>query len=362
MIHAAITGVGEFRPPHVRTNDDWPASFVETQKKRPNALTRIVTDETDVCAEIVRRHAETELGDPFVGTRERRIASSEETSVVCQAHAAKAALDDAGVGVDELDFVLSQAHPPDRPGLPGAPWIMQRLGITRAVGLDVDAACASSVSHLQIASALIQSGQARHVLVTQGHVITRATPMTHPASPNVGDVATAMVVSRADEPGILSHHAETHAEFVKAFAWLRPCNVEPGLERPWWNDGGAFQFGSMDGKVTEQLIAGTVRIARDTLLEACRKADVAPESLGLLCSVQPRRWIPAAIAEACGMTEGRAPNTFCELAHVGACGPVVNLLAARRAKRLKRGDVLAFYAQGAGLTRVSSVVRWSKSD
>jgi 3-oxoacyl-[acyl-carrier-protein] synthase III len=112
--------------------------------------------------------------------------------------------------------------------------------------------------------------------------------------------------------------------------------------------------------MTEDLIARTVQIASNTLVEACNKAGIAPSDIRLLCSVQPRRWIPAAIAEAAGIPEGRAPNTFTELAHVGACGVVANLLAARRARTLQRGDLVALYAQGAGFTRSAALLRWTR--
>jgi 3-oxoacyl-[acyl-carrier-protein] synthase-3 len=194
------------------------------------------------------------------------------------------------------------------------------------------------------------------VLLTQSHLITRAVPLAHRASPNFGDLATALVVGRAEEPGLLALHARTHAEYADAMVWTRE---PPDETRPWWQAGGAFTLGTLDARGIQQVIAGTVKMARDVLLGLCRDAGVAPANVRALCSVQPRGGLPAAIAEAAGFQAGAGVSTFAELAHVGACGVVANLLEARRTGLLSRGDVVALYAQGAGLTCVAALVRWA---
>lgn len=252
--------------------------------------------------------------------------------------------------------MLSVGYLPDRPAIPCAPRVMKELGLRGAVGHDVDDAYASALGQLTLARSLVEAGHARHVLLTQSHLLTRAVPLTHRASPNFGDLASALVVGRADEPGLLALHARTHAEYADAMVWTR----EPtGEAPPWWQAGGDFTLATLDASGIQQVIAGTVKMARDVLLELCAMARVAPASVRALCSVQPRGWLPAAIAEAAGFAAGTAVDTFAELAHVGACGVVANLLEARRAGHLARGDVVALYAQGAGLTCCAALVRWS---
>jgi 3-oxoacyl-[acyl-carrier-protein] synthase III len=78
----------------------------------------------------------------------------------------------------------------------------------------------------------------------------------------------------------------------------------------------------------------------------------------VLACVQPRRWVPTAIAEGLGLDPARAPQTFDEYAHLGAVGVITNLVAARDAGRLRRGATVALYAQGAGFTRSAALLRW----
>ena len=55
----------------------------------------------------------------------------------------------------------------------------------------------------------------------------------------------------------------------------------------------------------------------------------------MLASVQPRRWVPAAIAEGLGLPARVAPQTYDRYAHLGGAGAVANLIAARDAGLLR---------------------------
>jgi 3-oxoacyl-[acyl-carrier-protein] synthase III len=72
--------------------------------------------------------------------------------------------------------------------------------------------------------------------------------------------------------------------------------------------------------------------------------------------VQPRGFIPGAIAEHLGLPRERAVTTYSHIAHVGACGPVFNLERAREEGRLEKGSLSALYAQGAGFTRAAAIL------
>ena len=78
----------------------------------------------------------------------------------------------------------------------------------------------------------------------------------------------------------------------------------------------------------------------------------------VLASVQPRRWVPGAIAEGLGLSPEVAPSTYERYAHLGGAGAVRNLLEARERGLLKPGALAVMYAQGAGFTRAAAAIRW----
>jgi 3-oxoacyl-[acyl-carrier-protein] synthase-3 len=232
------------------------------------------------------------------------------------------------------------------------------IGAKRAVGMGMDVGCATIVGQLLFATALIESGRARIVLVTGSHLSTRAFPLNHPASPGFGDAATAVLVGPAERPGILSAHAISHGEYYDTVVWRRDDQPDP----PWYRPGGPTYVGSFDSAGFARIFRGTVRFGLDTVTEASQRSGITVSDIDVLACVQPRRWVPAAIAEALGISPERAPHTFDELAHLGACGVVTNLLEARRRGLLApkpNGEppTVALYAQGAGFTRAALIVR-----
>ena len=73
---------------------------------------------------------------------------------------------------------------------------------------------------------------------------------------------------------------------------------------------------------------------------------------------QPRKWFPAAVAESVGMSAEKAQDMFDELAHIGGCGIVVNLLEARNRGMRRPGSRALLYGMGAGITRAAAILDW----
>jgi 3-oxoacyl-[acyl-carrier-protein] synthase III len=184
--------------------------------------------------------------------------------------------------------------------------------------------------------------------------MTRAFPMMHPVSPSVGDAATAIVVGKVEHGGLLSVRSLSDGAYFDAVVWKRPKEADT----PWWQPGGAMAMGSYDSERARKLVQDTIRVARDALLETSDAAHVHLREIDVLASIQPRRWIPYAMAEAAGIRKDAVVETFDQLAHLGSAGVVANLLAARSAGKLERGARVALYGQGAGFTRAAAIIEW----
>lgn len=352
---ARITGLGLWAPPEVRTNDAWSAEFLDAARARGDRLLVDIPAASGDLDRITARHLAAEARDPFLGAEERRIAP-DEPAWRAETAAAEDALRDAGVGGDAIDVVLSWSIVPDRPVLPSATRVAHEVGAKGAWASGMDSGCASALVQLETAAALIEAGRARHVLLTQSHLITRAFPMSHPASPGVGDGATAMVVSAAERPGVLGVSSASHGEYWDAVTWIR--DPDPSEDRPWWVEGGAYAPGSRNRPGAKHLMQHTVRFGVETVRAACERWQVAPETIEALAAVQPRAWIPPSIAEGLGLDAAIAPTSYARYAHLGGCGVVANLLACREAGLLREGALVALYAQGAGFTRSAALIRW----
>jgi 3-oxoacyl-[acyl-carrier-protein] synthase III len=359
---AAILGIGEWRPETIRDNSAWPADFgkPDAAHEDMNAYRNFGAGAgTDPCDVITARHLALEVGDPFAGSTRRRIADAGMTNCEAEARASRAALTDAQVDAGDVDYIVSWTLVPDRVTPPSPSRVTHLIGATRAIAVGMDIGCAAIVGQILFAASLIESGRARNVLVTGSHLATRAFPLLHPASPGFGDVATAMLIGPSERAGILSTFGVTHGEYYDTVAWRRSKENDT----PWYVAGGPMHLGSYDREGFAQIFRDTVRFGRDTVAEAARRSGLPVSEIDLLASVQPRRWLPAAIAEALGLSPDRAPQTYDELAHLGSCGVVTNLIEARRRGLLSpRPDgaprTVALYAQGAGFTRAAVILRW----
>jgi 3-oxoacyl-[acyl-carrier-protein] synthase-3 len=358
-VYARIAGLGQWFPESVRRNQDWPEAFRVASQKRQGDRTLVdvpIEGEPDPHREIVARCLAGESDDPFLGGQERRIAEPGTSSAAAEAWAAAAALRDAALAPTEVDAILSWALVPDRLMPSNACRVAHLLGAKRAWASTLDAACASPIAQLGLAAALIESGRARAVLLTQSHLVSPTFPLLHPASPCVGDGATAMVVLASERPGVLLTHAVTHGEDYDAVVWCR--DKDRARDAPWWEPGGAFFMGSHDQPATRRLMQDTVKVGAATVQELAERARFKLSEIEVLASVQPRRWVPGAIAEGLGLPTRVAPDTFQRFAHLGGAGAVANLLRARELGLLRPGSLAVMYAQGAGFTRGAAAIRW----
>lgn len=354
-----IKGVASVFPPRVRRNEEWPAEFVERLSQKGDRLFNDIPRATDRAAEVTDKYLAAEARDPFLGVIERRVADDDASSAEAEAAAAESALEDAGIGADAIDAVISYSVTPDRLTPASATRVAARLGIEGALAFGMDAACATAILQLQTAAALVESGQAEHVLLTQSHLLLRSFPMLHPAAPGLGDGATACVVSRTGRYRLVAVHAVTHGEYYDAVTWVRGDGESE--DTGWWKAGADFRVGTKDRDGAKVLQRDTVSFAARTLREVFTKAEIDVERLGLLCSVEPRGWVPGATLEVLGLRPELASSVYPYRAHLGAVGPIANLHSADVAGRCKGDGYIALYGQGAGFTRAAAVLEMDAS-
>lgn len=353
---AAITGIGVYLPEHVRTNDFWPSAFRERFAQQGDRTFNDIPSPLDEqAATIVARDLAQEALDPMLGAKLRRVADDSMSSAQAEALAAMDALRDAGVDAGDVDVVLSHALVPDRIMPPTAVALAAAIGADRARALAVDSACASAVSQLEVARAFIEAGLARHVLLAQSHLLWRALSPNHPASPGLGDAATALLVSRGAGLSVRGCFSRTHGEHARSVTWLRGSDDD--RDPPWWSAGSDMRMGSRNPEGAKLLMRETVSFGARTIHECALSAGIPVDCIGVLASVQPRGFIPHAIAERLGLPRELAVTSYEEIAHVGACGPIFNLHKARSQGRLRPGTVVALYAQGAGFTRAAALLQ-----
>ena len=145
MIRAQVRGIGHYLPERVVPND-WFTSFLDTSNEW-----------------IVSRS----------GIERRHFAAEGQTTSDLAIRAARAALDDAGLVADDIDAIILATSTPDLTFPATATIVQAGLGMTRGFAFDVQAVCAGFVFALANANAMIQSDQAKRVLVIGAETFSR---------------------------------------------------------------------------------------------------------------------------------------------------------------------------------------------
>ncbi len=136
------------------------------------------------------------------GIGERRIAAKGEMTSDLGFHAAQAALDDAGLTVDDIDTIVLATATPDHTFPASAVAVQKKLGMRHGVAFDVQAVCSGFLFALTSADAMIRSGQARKVLVIGAETFSRILDWTDRTTCVLfGDGAGAVVLAADEQPG-----------------------------------------------------------------------------------------------------------------------------------------------------------------
>ena len=361
-VGAAIRGLGSAIPEPVRLNDFWPPAFKEKfDKLQKKDLTTIEQSTTGAKVEIDPAIAAAMApfsDDFFRGTRKRHVLPEGMKSSDLEADAARSALDDAGVQPEEVDFLFVCSLMPDRIHPTNGPVLVDRLGMKNASAHCFDTGCASFVSHLVTASALIHSGLAKYVLSITSSTMSRFLDYDTPVSVHFGDGAGAVLFG--------------------------PSTEENGLAGYWAHTDGSLHNGivvdhvAADGKIAccmEEVIGPIVMATPDPALgkvgglksahwcrEACggalEQAGWTIDEVDFFIPTQSLKWFPDSCRRALGLPAEKLVETFDEVANIAGAAISHNLLCARGKKMLKRGSKLLFYTQAVGLSRLAAAYVW----
>jgi len=141
-MRAVITGTGMYVPPKIVNNND---------------LSRIM-DTTDEWIQV------------RTGIVERRFAARDEATSDIAVPAALQAMESAGCSPDTINYLVLATMTPDYYFPGSAPFLQRKLGLGTIPCLDIRQQCAGYLYALQIADAVIRSGQHRRALVVGAEV------------------------------------------------------------------------------------------------------------------------------------------------------------------------------------------------
>ena len=326
MPHAAIIGVGGYLPERVMSNAD---------------LEKLV-DTNDEW--IVTR----------TGMRERRIAAEDQATSDLGAEAAKAALADAGLTPADLDLILVGTSSPDH-SFPSSAAVLQALIGATCPAMDVLAACTSFIFALAQATAAIEAGRARTVLVVGADALSKHVDFTDRATCVLfGDGAGAVVLQAADEPGVLGIDLGSDGTGAGVLAIPAGGSRYPATAE---RVAAGMQYLTMAGS---DVFKFAVRVIPDTTRRALAASALAVDDVTWLVPHQANQRILDTVADRLGIDHTRVFSNLEFNGNTSAASIPLALNDLYTGAYLKPGDTIVLVGFGGGLTWGAAVVRWTK--
>jgi 3-oxoacyl-[acyl-carrier-protein] synthase III len=320
----AILGTGSYAPTRIVTNEE---------------MSRLV-DTSDEW--IVTR----------TGIRERRLASDSESTSKMAAAAASAALADAGLDAGQIDLLIVATMTPDLPMPATACLVQSLLGLpAHAACFDLNAACTGFVYGLDTAWAMLASGRYTNALVIGAEKISSLLNWNDRTTCVLfGDGAGAVVIGPA-RPNLPERLIGSRLGAIPGTSGV--LMVPGGGSSPATPD--EPRYLTMKGKEVFKLAVRAMdEVSRDIL----RAHNIAPTDVTCIIPHQANRRIIDAIAEYLELPIERFFVNVDRYGNTSAASIPLALDEARRAGRIKSGDLVLLVAFGAGLTYGATLVRF----
>jgi 3-oxoacyl-[acyl-carrier-protein] synthase-3 len=323
-MYSRIAGTGSYLPEKVVTNAD-------------------LEQKMDTTDEWIRTRT---------GIERRHIAAPGQTTVDLAEHAARRAIEAAGVTPAEIDFIVFGTTTPDLI-FPNCGVLLQaRLGARGCPAFSVETACSGFIYALSIADKFVRAGEAKCALVVGAETLSRITDWSDRSTAVLfADGAGAVVLKPSAEPGVMSTHL--HADG----AYKDLLHVESGVSKGFnvKPDGsldiGIKMSGSEVFKVAVQKLGGAVD-------EALAANGLERSAVDWLVPHQANIRIIGAMAKRLELPMDKVIVTVQEHGNTSTASVPLALDVGVRDGRVKRGDLLLLEAFGGGFTWGSALVRF----
>lgn len=336
MLHTHIVGVGGYLPERVLSNEAL-STIVETSDSWIRERTGIT-----------QRHI---------------IAKDQKTSDLATA-AAKQALEDAGLTVDDIDALIVATTTPDLIFPSTASIVQYKLGGSGFPAWDIQAVCSGFVYGLAQVDGMMRSGMFKRVLLVGAESMSRILDWKDRSTCVLfGDGAGAVVLeAREDEGGVLGSVLHCDGAYRNLLMARHPC---PGSSPDHVTQEGmdmridAAGVAAVEMKGNEVFKVAVTKLG-EVVGEVLGRYQIDQSEIDWLVPHQANIRILQATAKKLKMGMDRVVVTVDKHANTSAASVPLALNDLYRSGKLEKGQMLLIEAFAGGFAWGANLVRWSK--
>ncbi len=322
FIRSKIIGNGHYTPKKVLTNDDM-AKMVDTNDEW-------ITTRT--------------------GIKSRCIVEDEFTSDLAY-HAAKMAVDKAGLRPDEIEMVVLATVTPDNTTPSTALKVAAKLGVNVGTpAFDISAACSGFVYALTMADNMIRLGQVKNAVVIGAETLSKITDWTDRNTCVLfGDGAGAVVLKAVEGEGTSADSGILSTKIYADAYHFDSLKTTGGV-----SSSQSTGFITMDGKEVFKYAIGSLAQGAE---EAMKLAGIKIEDIDWLLPHQANIRIIEGVGKKLELPDEKVIVNIARHGNTSAASIPLALSEKIEDGTMKEGDVVVLTAMGAGFTWGGAVVR-----
>ena len=317
MIFSKIIGVGSYLPTKVLTNKDLEKSL----------------DTTDEWITL------------RTGIKERHIVGPDELTSDLAFEAARNAINNAGINSNEIDLIIVATTTPDKIFPSTACNVQTKLGIKNCPAFDIQAVCSGFIYALSVADNFIKTNSAKNVLIIGADSMSKITDYSDRSNAILwGDGGGAVVLSAANEQGILSTHIHADGQHEELLH-VPKKNINNKIQ----------QTIEMEGSQVFKIAVNTLDKIVD---EALMANQLQKEDIDWLVPHQANIRILEATAKKLEMSMDKVIVTIDRHGNTSAASIPLALDDGIQSGKIKSGQLLLMEAFGGGFTWGSALIRY----
>jgi len=330
MRRSRIIGVGRYLPPRVVTNQE-------------------LEQYMDTSDQWIRERS---------GIEERHWVDPETTTSDLAYQASLAALDNANINAEEIDFIILGCLMSDF-FFPGAGVILQnKLGLKHIGALDVRNQCSGFIYSLSIADQFIRTGMYNRILVVGAEIHSKGMDIStrgRDLSVLFGDGAGAVIMEATDEDrGVLSTHLHSDGSQAEHLCLKRPGTATARfISEETYTSGEYFPY--MNGR---EVFKNAVVRFNEVINEALVANNIQPENIKLVIPHQANKRISEAVAHRLKLPKGTVFSNIEKYGNTTAASIPIALSEALEQGLIQNNDIIILAAFGSGFTWASAAIKW----
>lgn len=269
------------------------------------------------------------------------------------AHAAEAALENAGIGADELDMIIVATVSADTYVPSTSCSVQGAIGAIRATCFDINAACSGFLFALNTAYAYIEMGMAKTVLVAGAETLSREVDWSDRGSCILfGDGSGAAIVQKDDSNvgGLIA--SVTGSDGTQGD--VLTCKGR-GIQNPFHNSKRKKDYIRMDGQAVFRF---AVTMVPRCVKQILKKTETDVDDIKFFVLHQANVRILELIAKRLKVDIDKFPMNLDRYGNTSSASIPILLDESNRNHLLERGDKIILSGFGGGLTWGAMLIEW----